>query len=49
VDFQAIKALLDDQNWKGWWTVELDRTGTTAKESCAVAKKYLEDVIKLAV
>jgi hypothetical protein len=29
--------------------VELDRTGSTAKESCAVAKKYLEDVIKLAV
>jgi hypothetical protein len=29
--------------------VELDRTGTTAKESCAIAKKYLEDVIKLKV
>jgi sugar phosphate isomerase/epimerase len=49
VDFQAIKALLDDHSWKGWWTVELDRTGSTAKESCATAKKYLEDVIKLAI
>ena len=49
VDFRAIKARLDDQHWKGWWTVELDRTGTTAKESCAVAKKYLEDVIRLKV
>ena len=49
VDFQAIKALLDGHNWEGWWTVELDRTGTTAKESCAIAKKYLEEVIKLKV
>jgi inosose dehydratase len=49
VDFPAIKALLDDHHWKGWWTVELDRTGSTAKESCAAAKKYLEDVIKLAI
>lgn len=49
VDFLAIKRLLDDHSWKGWWTVELDRTGTTAKESCTIAKKYLEDVIKLRV
>jgi inosose dehydratase len=49
VDFPAIKALLDERSWKGWWTVELDRTGSTAKESCIIAKKYLEDVIKLQV
>ena len=49
VDFPAIKAALDDHSWKGWWTVELDRTGTTAKESCTISKKYLEDVIKLKV
>jgi inosose dehydratase len=49
VDFPAIKKILDDNNWKGWWTIELDRTGTTAKESCAIAKKYLENVMKLKV
>jgi inosose dehydratase len=49
VDFRAIKSLLDDHAWKGWWTVELDRTGTTAKQSCTIARKYLEDVIKLKV
>ena len=49
VDFQGIKKILDDNNWKGWWTVELDRTGTTAKESCTIAKKYLENVMKLKV
>jgi len=49
VDFPAIKALLDEHAWKGWWTVELDRTGTTAKESCTIAKKYLEDRIELKV
>ena len=42
VDFPGIKKILDDNNWKGWWTVELDRTGTTAKESCTTAKRYLE-------
>jgi inosose dehydratase len=49
VDFPAIKKILDDRRWKGWWTVELDRTGTTAKESCAIARKYLEAVLKLRV
>ena len=49
VDFPAIKKILDDHNWKGWWTIELDRTGTTAKESATIAKKYLEDVMKLKV
>ena len=44
VDFPAIKKLLDENQWKGWWTVELDRTGTTAKESCTIAKKYLENL-----
>jgi sugar phosphate isomerase/epimerase len=44
VDFPGIKKILDDNNWKGWWTVELDRTGTTAKESCTIAKRYLENL-----
>jgi len=44
VDFPGIKKILDDNNWKGWWTVELDRTGTTAKESSAIAKQYLENL-----
>jgi inosose dehydratase len=44
VDFPGIKKILDANSWKGWWTVELDRTGTTAKESCVVAKKYLESL-----
>ena len=47
VDFPAIKTVLDERGWKGWWTVELDRTGTTARESCRIARKYLEDVIRL--
>lgn len=42
VDFPGIKKILDDNGWKGWWTVELDRTGSTARESCAIARKYLE-------
>jgi len=49
VDFPAIKQILDDAGWKGWFTVELDRTGTTAKESCTIAKRYLETVLKLKV
>lgn len=42
VDFAGIKKILDESRWKGWWTVELDRTASTAKESCAVSRKYLE-------
>ena len=49
VDFPAIKKILDDNRWKGWMTVELDSTETTAKESCAVSKKYLEMVLGLKV
>ncbi len=44
VDFPGIKKILDDNSWKGWWTVELDRTGTTAKGSCLIARKYLESL-----
>jgi inosose dehydratase len=49
VDFPAIKTILDERGWKGWWTVELDRTSTTARQSCAIAKRYLEDVINLKI
>jgi inosose dehydratase len=49
VDFQGIKKILDEHAWNGWWTIELDRTGTTAKQSAAIAKKYLEDVMKLRI
>jgi sugar phosphate isomerase/epimerase len=44
VDFPGIKKILEENSWKGWWTVELDRTGTTAKESSIVARKYLESL-----
>jgi inosose dehydratase len=49
VDFPGIKAILDEHGWKGWWTVELDRTGTTAKESASIAKTYLETRIGLTI
>ncbi len=49
VDFPGIKKILDDHSWKGWWTVELDRTATTALESCKTSKAYLEKVMGLKV
>jgi inosose dehydratase len=49
VDFPGILAHLNSIGWKGWFTVELDRTGTTAKESAAISKKYIENVLKLKV
>jgi len=49
VDFPGILAHLSSIGWKGWFTVELDRTGTTAKESAAISKKYIEGVLKLKV
>ncbi len=49
VDYPGIKRELDHNGWKGWMTVELDMTATTAKHSAAVSKKYLEEVLKLKV
>jgi inosose dehydratase len=49
VDFPAILQILNDASWKGWFTVELDSTITTAKGSCTVSKQYLERVLKLNV
>ncbi len=49
VDYPGIKKELDLVGWKGWMTVELDMTGTTAKHSSTISKKYLEDVLKLTV
>ncbi len=49
VDFPGILDHLQSIGWRGWFTVELDRTGTTAKESARISKKYLEEVLKLKV
>ena len=49
VDFQQILSILNTNQWKGWFTVELDRTTTTAKHDAAVSKAYLENVLQLKV
>jgi len=49
VDFPGIKKELDINGWKGWMTVELDMSATTAKHSSAVSKKYLEENLGLTV
>jgi len=36
-------------NWKGWMTVELDVTGSTAKESAAMSYRYLTKELGLKV
>ncbi len=49
VDFPGILAVLKKNDWNGWWTVELDSTDSTPKESAGISKKYLEDVLGLKV
>jgi inosose dehydratase len=49
VDFPAILQILNESNWRGWFTVELDRTPTTAIESATITKRYIESVLKLPV
>jgi sugar phosphate isomerase/epimerase len=49
VDFPAILQVLNEANWKGWFTLELDSTVTTAKGSATVSKQYIEQILKLAV
>jgi sugar phosphate isomerase/epimerase len=36
VDFPAILSHLNQIKWKGWMTVELDRTATTSKNSSRI-------------
>ena len=47
VDFPGILAHLNAIGWQGWFTVELDRTPTTAKESAAKSKRYIEETLGL--
>jgi sugar phosphate isomerase/epimerase len=47
IDFEGIQSHLNSIEWKGWFTVELDRTATTAKESATTSKRYLENVLGL--
>ena len=49
VDYPGIMKELDSVGWKGWMTVELDMTATTAKDSAASSKKYLEEKLGLTV
>lgn len=49
VEFPEIHAHLNSIGWKGWFTVELDRTATTAKESAATSKQYLEKTLGLTI
>jgi inosose dehydratase len=49
VDFPGIYGYLNQANWQGWFTVELDSTVTTSKASSTVSKQYLEQVLGLSV
>ena len=49
VDFPGIVRILNENKWRGWFTVELDRTPTTAIESGTITKRYIESVLKLPV
>ncbi len=49
VDFPGILEHLESIGWTGWFTVELDVTATTAKDSAATSKKYIENVLGLKV
>jgi inosose dehydratase len=47
VDFPGVLAILKKNHWSGWFTVELDSTDTTPRESATQSKKYLQEVLKL--
>jgi inosose dehydratase len=52
VDLKGVFAALDDVKFRGWAVVELDAVpdnARTPKEAALVSRKYLEDVIGLAV
>ena len=45
VDFPGIVSQLNSIGGKGWFTVELDRTATTAKDSAMTNRKYIQSVL----
>ena len=49
VDFPGILSHLDSIGWRGWFTVELDRAATTAKQDAARSKRYIEETLGLTV
>jgi inosose dehydratase len=50
VDFPALKAHLDQINWRGWLTVELDSSPfRTPKESARVSRDYLVQKLGISV
>jgi sugar phosphate isomerase/epimerase len=49
VDFRAILDVLRNANYKGIITIELDKTRLTPKESAAISKAYMENILGMAV
>jgi inosose dehydratase len=49
VDFPGILAHLNSIAWQGWFTVELDRADTNAKNCAARSKRYIEETLGLKV
>ena len=50
VDFPAIKKHLDDINWRGWLTVELDSSPSRPpKESARISGNYIESTLGIKV
>ena len=47
VDFAAILETLRAVGYRGWVTVELDAPKKSAKDSAAVSRKYLKDVLRV--
>ena len=50
VDFPAIKSSLDEIEWRGWLTVELDSSpGRPPIESARISRNYIEKTLRIKV
>lgn len=49
VDFPAIMEILHAANYEGCVTIELEKSGTSPKESAAISKAYMENVLGIPV
>ena len=45
INFRAITKVLRNRDYAGWVIVELDRSARTPKESAAISKKYLTEIL----
>jgi inosose dehydratase len=49
IDFRPLVPILEQVNYSGWLMAELDEAHRPAREAAALSKRYIEQVLGLAL